>query len=270
MSSHPSTLLDKTEKEAPLSELLPQSILKFLALFLCGQGKIYFQLPTATQFVLALDKSRATLLRSALANSHWSGSSNTKNPTDFLISDDFVSRDKTLKPTAETTNSSIKIVCAHTSSTESPIIWNLEPLNEIEILFETARGEVFEYGAESSFSKDLVSIVQKYGNASILEIANLIIHGRVDLDVAHEALRWLGRVRDTDTHGFRLWLLKHCLSSSSAKVRDGAIQGLAFLGDLAGKPALAEAAQREKNIFLRTYMEKVVATLDQKKQWASS
>lgn len=262
MSSSHSTLLDKTEKEAPLCKLPPQSN-KLVALFLCGQGKIYFRLPTAIQFDLVLDKNRASLLRSALANSHQSGASTTKNPADFLISEEFVSGDKILEPTAETTNNSISIVCSHTASTEWPIILNFEPINEIKTLFETARGEVFEYGEESSFSKNLVSIVQKHGNHAILEIAYLIMHERVDLDVVHEALRWLGRLTDSATHGFRLWLLKDSLCSSSAKIRDGAIQGLAFLGDRAAKSALEEAAQRERIIFLKKYIAKVVARLDQ-------
>jgi hypothetical protein len=145
-----------------------------------------------------------------------------------------------------------------------PIIRNLEPVKEIETLFETARGEVFEYGEESSFSKDLVSIVQKHGDAAILEIAFQITHERVDTEVAHETLRWLGRLTDSKTHDFRLWLLKHSLCSSSAKIRDGAIQGLAFLGDRAAKHALEEAAQREKIIFLKTYIAILVTTLDQK------
>ncbi len=147
------------------------------------------------------------------------------------------------------------------SSTSVP----LEPPNEagrlVENLFSAARNEVFEDGMESQFSKEFVSLLWRYGQLAILEAARLISGEKVDPNVASEALKWVGRIKDKKTHSFRLWLLKRGLTSSSAQVRDGAGLGLSFLGDPAAIPALREAADLEQIPELRGDLKQVLEQL---------
>ena len=58
-----------------------------------------------------------------------------------------------------------------------------------ENLFSVGRNEVFEDGMESSFTKELAFLVEKYGAIAILEIARIITSERAEAYVAAEALK---------------------------------------------------------------------------------
>ena len=139
----------------------------------------------------------------------------------------------------------------------------LEEIDQkIEALFEAAKEQVFEDGMESEFSKELVSLVKKYGNAAMKVIADLIIYEKINAEVASEALRWLGRMDHPASYSYRLWLLERSLRCSSARVRDGAVLGLASLDDPHAITHLKEAIQREECNELREDMEQVLAQLE--------
>jgi len=133
---------------------------------------------------------------------------------------------------------------------------------EITILFEAAKEQDFEDGMESEFSKGLISLIKKYGNAVMEVISDLIIHEGVNAAVASEALRWLGRMDHPTSYYFRLWLLERSLRCSSAMVRDGAALGIASLDDTHAIPYLKQAILRENYAELREDMEQVLVQLE--------
>ena len=132
---------------------------------------------------------------------------------------------------------------------------------KIEALFVRAREEVFEDGMESEFSKGFVSMVRKYGDVAIEVIARLIVYGKVNQEVASEALRWLGDIDHASTYDKRLWLLERSLRCSSARIRDGAALGLAYLDDPHAIRYLKQAIQQEPCEELREDMKQVLAQL---------
>jgi hypothetical protein len=133
---------------------------------------------------------------------------------------------------------------------------------ELRRLFAAACDEIFEDGMESVFSRGLVSLIKKYGNAAVETVTNFIAGEVVNPEVASEALRWLGHIDDPFTYRNRLLLLERSLWHSSARVRDGAILGLASLDDPSAIPYLEEAIEREQIQELRRYM---IQVLDQLK-----
>ena len=64
------------------------------------------------------------------------------------------------------------------------------------------------------------------------------------------------------TYRERLWLLERGLYSASARARDGAVLGLAFLNDPLAVEPLKAAIKREINPELRQDMEQVLAQLE--------
>jgi hypothetical protein len=135
----------------------------------------------------------------------------------------------------------------------------IEP--RVEALFIGAKEEVFEDGMESEFSKGLVSTIREYSDAAMEVVANLIVHEKVNPEVASEVLRWLGNVDHTPTYDKRLWLLERSLHCSSARVRDGATLGLASLDHPHAIPYLEGAIQREQSEELREDMKQVLEQL---------
>jgi len=124
-------------------------------------------------------------------------------------------------------------------------------LNTIDCLFESARELYFEDGMETDFSRELVSVVKKYGKLAMGEINYLITCGKVDEEVASEALRWLARVNDASTYGWRLWVLEKSLSSKSPVVRDGAALGLVSMADAHAIQYITKAIEQETIAELR-------------------
>jgi hypothetical protein len=147
-----------------------------------------------------------------------------------------------------------KLYCANRASIEID--------QKIETLFGAAREQVFEDGMESDFSKELISLVKKYGNAAITILTRLIVTEQVNAEVASEALRWLGHMEHPKTYDNRLWLLEQSLFCSSARVRDGAALGLASLDDSHAIPYLKRAIQQENCTELREDIEQVLIQLE--------
>ena len=134
--------------------------------------------------------------------------------------------------------------------------------NTVDRLFESARELYFEDGMETDFSRELVSLVKKYGNLAVGEISHLITYGRVDEEVASEALRCLARIDDASTYGFRLWVLEKNLSSRSPMVRDRAALGLVYMGDGHAIQYIRRAIEQETIIELRCDLEGALKELE--------
>lgn len=137
-------------------------------------------------------------------------------------------------------------------------------------IFADAEEQVFEDGIESDFSRELLALISLYGRVAIDPIVRLIISESANKEIAAEALRAIGRIRQSSTHRDRLWLLEHGLYSSSARVRDGATLGLAYLDDPVAVIPLKLAIEREQIPELREDMQQVLDQLGETVRWHSS
>lgn len=126
--------------------------------------------------------------------------------------------------------------------------------NDVEALFVAAQNESFEDGFDSALSLELLRLVLRHGNATLEIVADLILQNRVAPQVAAEALRCLGEMRDKATGEPRRELLERTLACSSHIIRDGAVVGLSNLRDPRTVPALEAAVAREDHGLLRANM----------------
>ena len=152
----------------------------------------------------------------------------------------------------------------HTSSPNST--WEGLPdkkvMQQVKLLFESAREMTFEDGMESDFSHDLEKLVREHQRAALVEVVDQICFREGSDELKAEALRWLGRMPNRSTHNYRRWLLERCLLNPSARVRDGAVLGLASLGDPYSIPSLREAINRETCAELRNDMQQTLSELE--------
>lgn len=130
---------------------------------------------------------------------------------------------------------------------------------EMEQLFVQAEEEQFEDGMESAFSKRLLALIEKHGDLAVKVLSGLVHNKRTSSETASEALRWLGQMFHPASFKYRFWLLSNALTSSSLRVRDGALLGLSFMDTTKAIPVLEEAAVDEKCDELR---DDIVALLD--------
>jgi len=133
----------------------------------------------------------------------------------------------------------------------------------ITSLFMVSSDEEFENGMISSFSRRLCSTIDRHGNAAMEIISYLFLYKNVNPEVLSEALRWLGRIDQVESHSYRLWLLERSLESPSIFVRDGAILGIAALDDPYAMPALCKAIEKESCEELRQNMQAVLEQLEE-------
>jgi hypothetical protein len=129
-------------------------------------------------------------------------------------------------------------------------------------LFTAGKDQIFEDGIESEFSKDLVRLIKKYGNDTLAELAYFIVYEKASAEVMAEALRWLGLMDHLPSYYWRRWLLERSIRSHSARIRDGAALGLAFLNDCDAIPYLKQAIERELIEELREDMQQVLTQLE--------
>ena len=128
-------------------------------------------------------------------------------------------------------------------------------------LFSAARNEVFEDGMESIFSRRLTDLIQKHKEQAIRFAEDYLDSEEVDEEVAAETLRQLGHNRHKYTYSSRLSLLVHGLKHDSSMVRDGAILGLASMGDRSVIRQVRDAMLNEEIPELRDDMNDVLEQL---------
>ncbi len=129
-------------------------------------------------------------------------------------------------------------------------------------IFIGAKEEIFEDGMESDFSRNLSEFIASFGHFAMETIIPVILSERTNTEVASEAFRVLGRLNHKTTYRDRLWLLERGLYSDSARIRDGAVLGLAFLNDPLAIAPLKFAIERERIPELRQDMEQVLDQLE--------
>jgi hypothetical protein len=132
---------------------------------------------------------------------------------------------------------------------------------ELLTIFALGKEVVFEDGMKSAFSSGLITFIKRYGNVAVEALADSIASYKVNLEIASEALRWVGQIENDATHQQRLRLLEHSLSSSSARIRDAASLGLAFMDDPHAIPYLEQAFDKEEIDLLRDNLLQVLEQL---------
>ncbi len=137
-------------------------------------------------------------------------------------------------------------------------------------LLISAKEQIFEDGMESDFSRGLVDFIRSYGRAAMEVLIRLLLSDWLNCEVTSEALRIVGRIRHPATYRDRLWLLERGLYSSSARIRDGAALGLAYLDDPIAITPLKSAIERESTPELSQDMQQVLAQLEDKQKWHTS
>lgn len=144
-----------------------------------------------------------------------------------------------------------------TAETEKPEALTEELLQ----IFFAAREEVFEDGMDSIFSLRLVSFIKRYSRLAIDILSDLLILEQVNAEVAGEALRHVGYIEHPPTTLVRRRLLERCLFGSSARIRDGAILGIAAMDDPKSIPYVEQAVERERIAELQEDMRDVLGQL---------
>ena len=124
----------------------------------------------------------------------------------------------------------------------------------------SAAEEWFEDGIESVFSRTLSTLLYVYGDSVVAAVETFLNSPSANIEVAVEAVEWLGEANHPASHTYRKSLLeKLVLKSSSTRLRHGAAAGLAAMNDASSTPALLEAYGRETNQMLRRFLELVLA-----------
>lgn len=134
--------------------------------------------------------------------------------------------------------------------------------SKAEFILWSTKGEFFEDGMESMLSRQLSSFIKEHGSDALEALTYLLVYERVNLDVAGEALRWLGRLDHAESYQYRRWLLERCLKSSSSHVKDGALLGLASMDDKHAIPYLKAAIDNEASSELKADMVQVLEQLE--------
>jgi len=139
-----------------------------------------------------------------------------------------------------------------------------EEVNEkILTIFNEATEENFEDGIESEFSNSLIFNIIRYGNDALKVVKDLITEGRINSEIASEALRWFGLMEHPYTYESRLSFLEECLFNPSLYIRDGALLGISFLDDPKALPYLKEAFRLEKCSEFKDEMKVVIEQLEE-------
>ena len=133
-------------------------------------------------------------------------------------------------------------------------------LTALNKLFRDSLDEIFEDGMNSSFSDGLSRIILGNGilAISMLRIIMSRDHGG---EVAEEALRQIGNMKDEKTHYDRRILLEQKLKSHDSRVRDAALTGIEYMDDPESIPSLEMAIKCEKGVQMRQNMKAVLVQL---------
>jgi hypothetical protein len=130
-------------------------------------------------------------------------------------------------------------------------------------MIRTAREERFEIGVASVFSRNLVAIIEAYGNAAVSALEAVRANPHTNSDVGAECLRWLPFVRNPESYKYRLLMLRAGLMAKEIQVRDAATMALAYLQDPSTLDAVELAIDRETCRELLDDLKDLRATLAQ-------
>ena len=134
-------------------------------------------------------------------------------------------------------------------------------VDRLRKLFRDASDEIFEDGMDSFFSANLTRVVRDRGMVAVSVLESMISADNVNVEIAEEALRQVGRMDDGKTHRRRLSLLERALGSPNARIRDAASIGIEAMDDPAASKSLQRAIDSERHEQLRQNFKDVLAQL---------
>ena len=133
--------------------------------------------------------------------------------------------------------------------------------SELERAFRDGSEEVFEYGMESKFSRNLNCIIKSYSNDAVVELEMMLAYAYISLDVMEECLLQLGAIEHKPTSEGRLSLLIDHLRSNYIGVRDCAALGIASMDEPSAIQPLQHAVRVEKSDRLQEDLQLVLDQL---------
>ena len=108
-----------------------------------------------------------------------------------------------------------------TSGTSTEQLHITEYLGEqITDLYNAANGGLFEDEQIRSFSQGLSSLLNKFGDATITELAPFIIGEKASAESAAETLKCLSRYESRIAYSYRIWIMERALQSPSRAPAD--------------------------------------------------
>ena len=163
----------------------------------------------------------------------------------------------------------VKNGCDHCYSSRNEMI-NKAIKNELEkiFLFAKRQNETFFDGMESIFSRDLHTVINKYGKKAI-RIIGMIIKKNEFAHITDEAIIQLGHLKNKE---FNNQCFKIFTSNIFRKFDnrhyflDACVQGIASLNNPKGIPYLQKSLNLEIGDFLQTYVKKIIKELEQTKR----
>lgn len=131
----------------------------------------------------------------------------------------------------------------------------------LEAVFGLAAGENFEDGIETEFSRRLEVFIKYHGKIGISLLQSAMSEERFREQYIAEALLWIGDIEHENTKDARRLLLERALDSESVFIRDAAVSGLSYLGDLKSIRRLSKAQEGESSQAVRINIEAVLRYL---------
>jgi hypothetical protein len=124
-------------------------------------------------------------------------------------------------------------------------------INELETLFVSARGEIFEYGQDSDFGERLLRLLTTYELKCLHALETILMEGRdIPREAALEALAVVGSA-SIPSQSVRAAFLLRFLRHPSSVMRDAAGLALLDVGDQSVTGAIRETIERESNPQVR-------------------
>jgi hypothetical protein len=131
----------------------------------------------------------------------------------------------------------------------------------LQKIFENTSRERYEPGMQSLFSRELLGLIERHGEAAVADAVNLIYSPLTTPSVAAEALVWLGQSEHKPTHTRRRLAIEAGLMHLIPRIREAAIIGLDSLADPESIPAILAAIDREPVASLRQDMKQIIDQL---------
>jgi hypothetical protein len=133
---------------------------------------------------------------------------------------------------------------------------------DIERAIHSFSGSDSEDAMQEAISR-LDLAMRLHGQVSIDALHLLLMSGKVNEDAAFDVLWSLGQIDDHRTRPARSWLLTRALRYPSAKIREGALLGIASIDNPSAIAVLTRAIEVERHARLRRHMEKVLVQLEE-------
>ena len=134
-------------------------------------------------------------------------------------------------------------------------------VNYFSKLIRDSIDDVFTDGMESPLSRQLIPIVETFGDTAIQAIVRLMGSNGENVEVTGELLRQLGTIEDQNTHHNRLTILINGLQANDPRIRDAASLGIAALDDTSAIGAIQKAFDREPSPHIKRNLKLVLDQL---------